>query len=326
MREPGSTYADTAADKRLMYLENWQDNDNTKQESLSLFSTVNALTIISDLKVFSAHETASYYCQQLTSTQTSHPLEERTDRFFRGKFNSLLNTSPTGFSFDTDPPGAGAEKIGLKQLSISALNCNSFNLTCSDNVFDIKTNAILSLKSDIIFLSDIRLGENKVSISTFRLSKAFQNAKYGYYELISNSTMNKRGTAILISSKLNFELIDTVKDQNENYICIHCKINGEEVVLGAIYGPNTTDRVFYGTLENYLERKRGVPIILGGDWNTTWDNSNPDQNIDIINMVNAPNQANGKLLKQMATNLNLCDPFRALYPDKLEFSYTLSVI
>jgi hypothetical protein len=95
-REPGSANADTTADKKLMYLENWHDSDNTIQESLSLFSTINALTIISDLKVFSAQDTASCYCQQLISTRTSQSLEERTNRLFSGKLNSLLNTSPTG--------------------------------------------------------------------------------------------------------------------------------------------------------------------------------------------------------------------------------------
>jgi hypothetical protein len=99
-RELGSTHADTTADKRLMHLENLQDSDNSKQESHSLFSTINALMNFSDLKVFSAQETASCYCQLLIPTRTSQSLEERTNRPFRGKLYSLLNFSLTGFCLD----------------------------------------------------------------------------------------------------------------------------------------------------------------------------------------------------------------------------------
>jgi exonuclease III len=62
--------------------------------------------------------------------------------------------------------------------------------------------------------------------------------------------------------------------------------------------------------------------VLGGDWNTTWDNSPPDTNIDIINMVRAPNAANGFCLNNMANEFDLLDPFRTLYPNKIAFSYS----
>jgi hypothetical protein len=66
----------------------------------------------------------------------------------------------------------------------------------------------------------------------------------------------------------------------------------------------------------------GIPFVLGGDWNTTWDISPPANNIDIINMARTPNAANGKLLQNLATQHGLIDPFRALHPNKLSFLYT----
>jgi exonuclease III len=131
----------------------------------------------------------------------------------------------------------------------------------------------------------------------------------------------KGGTAILFKQNLNVEIIEILKEQQENFICIHCKINNYEIVLGAIYGPNATDRTFYSALERFLQRKTGVPIVLGGDWNTTWDNSTPATNPDIINMCNTPNQANGRLLNQLSINHNLCDPYRVLNPDLIDFTY-----
>jgi exonuclease III len=61
---------------------------------------------------------------------------------------------------------------------------------------------------------------------------------------------------------------------------------------------------------------------LAGDWNTTWDNSPPENNIDIANMVRSPNAANGALLRNLATNFNLTDPYRVMHPNVINFSYS----
>jgi hypothetical protein len=70
-----------------------------------------------------------------------------------------------------------------------------------------------------------------------------------------------------------------------------------------------------------MQKHPGTGKILGGDWNTTWDISDPDGNIDIANMARPPNLANGKLLKTLAENHDLTEPFRVLHPNKTGFSY-----
>jgi exonuclease III len=125
----------------------------------------------------------------------------------------------------------------------------------------------------------------------------------------------------LVNKKLGFKKILEHKDLDENILIIRFEKNGAEFVLGSVYGPNSTDRTFYNNITNFLNQNLNLPVVLGGDWNTTWDNSAPDFNIDLSNMVRPPNAANGKLLRDLATRFNLTDPFRALFPDKIAFSY-----
>jgi exonuclease III len=130
---------------------------------------------------------------------------------------------------------------------------------------------------------------------------------------------------ILIRKELKLQIITEYRDQNENILLLKLRpteANGGEVVVGAIYGPNSTDRNFFNYLDTVLSQNQNTPVVLAGDWNTTWDNSPPESNIDIINMARTPNQANGRLLKDFANKFEMTDPFRALNPTKIGFSYS----
>jgi hypothetical protein len=127
---------------------------------------------------------------------------------------------------------------------------------------------------------------------------------------------------MLINKSLNPEIINTFKDQQENILLVHAKINGSDIALGSIYGPNSTDRQFYRDLDNFINNHLGMPVLLGGDWNATWSNAGPEENIDITGMIRTPNVANGNLLKNLALKYDLTDPFRVLYPTKKAFSYS----
>jgi exonuclease III len=171
-------------------------------------------------------------------------------------------------------------------------------------------------------LSDIRLGEVKSNGGSNRASNAFLCNKNKNYTFHHNSTQNKRGVAILISKTVDVIIIDEYRDQNENVLALHCNFGGSELILVSIYGPNTTDRTFYNSLTNYLNSKRGVEVVIGGDWNTTYSNLDPPNNIDCFNMVRTPNKQNGNLLREMCTNFDLVDPFRILHGDKIQYSYS----
>ena len=62
-------------------------------------------------------------------------------------------------------------------------------------------------------------------------------------------------------------------------------------------------------------------IILGGDWNCTWDCSPVDTNIDVLDMASIPSKLRSEKLKQMCEKLIITDPYRVLYPNKLDYTY-----
>jgi hypothetical protein len=54
--------------------------------------------------------------------------------------------------------GANYQQI-LNVLSFVSVNCNSLNLSSNTELYDHKMHALSTLNHDIIFLSDIRMGE-----------------------------------------------------------------------------------------------------------------------------------------------------------------------
>ncbi len=96
---------------------------------------------------------------------------------------------------------------------------------------------------------------------------------------------------------------------------ISCSIEGTVFALGAIYGPNNTARNFYHELATVIRnvKEKGIEnIILGGDWNTTWDRSIVTSNIDVFQMAGLPNAKNSEYLENLANEFSLTDPFRIL--------------
>jgi hypothetical protein len=90
-------------------------------------------------------------------------------------------------------------------FNVSSINCNSLNMaTVSKNFRMRKFYGILSLKTDIIFVSDIRLcNKNGVGDLGFA-NKIFATNPYGSFSFIHNSRTNSRGVGILVKKSLNF--------------------------------------------------------------------------------------------------------------------------
>ena len=209
------------------------------------------------------------------------------------------------------PPIRSAEQVKLN-INFSTQNCNSFNVSGITKNTKSKVTSIINFNTDIIFLSDTRLGNKARHISDlFRL-------KYRFY---SNSTMNKRGVAILIRNEFDFTLTDTFPDPDENVLLISGLTAGKKILLGAIYGPNENNRVFFEFIERIVTRYRDHAVIIGGDWNTTVSAAPVDNNPDVFNMRAIPSQERSAWLSSMMDSCNLIDPFRYLNPTLTDFSY-----
>jgi exonuclease III len=178
---------------------------------------------------------------------------------------------------------------------------------------DLKINAIAGYKSDIIFLSDTRLNGRDVTV-TEKLTLL--------YKMYHNSTKNSRGTAILISNRLDHEILDMVKDNDENILLIKVRINGVELGIGSIYGPNDNAcDGFFSTIKDTVRSWNGIPCILGGDWNATGSYEDLNFNPDVLFMRSIPSRYRSEQVELLCEELDLADPFRALHPDLRDFTY-----
>jgi hypothetical protein len=124
-----------------------------------------------------------------------------------------------------------------------------------------KVTTIADYNTSIIFLSDLRLNNNP-NINDITNGFLYNNS--GRYEFIFHSTLNRRGVGILINKSLNYSILDTYRDDQENILGIKCTISGCELWLISIYGPNTNDRSFFNSLGGLIDRCGGVPVVVGG--------------------------------------------------------------
>jgi exonuclease III len=202
-------------------------------------------------------------------------------------------------------------------ISVAAQNCNSLNVVSSIKNQDLKISAITGYQSDIIFLSDVRFNGREQAVC---------DKLKPWYNIIYNSTKNSRGVAILIRKQLEHEVLETIRDTQENIILLKININGNTIILGSVYGPNIDNNCgeFFEFLRRNLLNWSNIPCILGGDWNTTVSNLPIGSNPDVAFMRNIPSRIRSDHLLELCGDADLSDPYRTLHPDGVDFSYNPS--
>jgi len=136
-----------------------------------------------------------------------------------------------------------------KQLTISAINCNSLNMASSTSILQMrKIYGITKLRTDIIFLSDIRIRNKNLVSSSDDLEKVFCINPYRSYNFIFNSSKNKRGVGMLIGTNVDFTEIDRKFDLEENFLLIKAIIKGVTVILGSLYMARTVLMLNFTTI------------------------------------------------------------------------------
>ena len=197
-------------------------------------------------------------------------------------------------------------------------NLLSFNISTKCTKTDQKINAITKEKHDIIFICDIRLNSLQQNYSIHDLTKKLNFKGYDFFQ---NSKRSSRGVGILIKKKLSYTINNQLCDQDDNYLLLDITILNYRMIIGSIYGPNTNNTEFFENLNADLLNLNCDSVILGGDWNATWDKTNGPNNIDIINMVNIPSKIRSENLNRLARNNNLTEPYRTLNPDLIDFTF-----
>jgi exonuclease III len=189
----------------------------------------------------------------------------------------------------------------------------------------MKLAAIASSMSEVILLSDTRVISSKGISSTQRIQKCLRDCKICSYSAFFHSNANSRGVAILIRNDLCYSILKDYRDDTENFYLMDIEINKTRYVIGAVYGPNNTSREFYRCVRNSLTdagRNGCNNIILGGDRNTTVDRRPVTENIDTFQMSGLPNPKNSELLEQLCYDFALTDPYRVIYPNQRDYTYS----
>ena len=212
----------------------------------------------------------------------------------------------------------------IPQITVTSLNCNLLNMSSTGSLnHKMKMYGITRLRSDIIFLSDIRLSNSENVSTSLQASLSFRTNPYGSYISYFNSSMNRRGVGILLKNACSFLVLSEARDPGENCLFLRIKTTGTDIefVVGSVYGPNRYEPAFFAWIRNYLSTLGNTPVVIGGDWNCTYCKSAANINPDVINMNNIPNRRHTDLLLQLCEDFNLCDPFRTLNPNRTEYTF-----
>ena len=133
--------------------------------------------------------------------------------------------------------------------------------------------------------------------------------------------MSKRGVGILISTKLDCTVGSLFKDMYDNILGIELTISENKFLLVSVYGPNRDENNFFHDIRSCLNRYPNYNVIMGGDWNLTYSTADVPDNIDVFRMAAPPSIIRSRALAEIAETHHLSDPYRALHPDTLDFTF-----
>ena len=94
-----------------------------------------------------------------------------------------------------------------------------------------------------------------------------------------------------------FSVLRELRSEDDNFLLLKVVIHNIMVIIGAIYGPNTSNIAFYDSLNNAMAEMDDFTLLLGVDWNTSFSTLPVADNPDICHMILVPNLTHAKKLK-----------------------------
>ena len=76
-----------------------------------------------------------------------------------------------------------------------------------------------------------------------------------------------RGVMILLNNYFEQKVKKVKTDRNGNYIILDTEIQGKDITLANIYGPNEDNPNFYENLIQNISDFENENVIVCGDWN-----------------------------------------------------------
>lgn len=164
---------------------------------------------------------------------------------------------------------------------------------------------IKQLNPSIVFLQECHISSNDRTPIQRRWKGHIYSALF-----FSNS----RGVMILIHKSVPFQISKVVQDTAGCYIIIQGSILNENIILANVYGPNTDCPSFFEKLFLLLSSLSGK-LIIAGDFNCTLSPS-----LDRTTGTDTTHIQSRIKIWNYIRELNLCDPWRRLYPSKRTYS------
>ncbi len=167
--------------------------------------------------------------------------------------------------FNAPVPNVALPHRKFPNINFSSQNVCSLNVSKPGRKTYAKLAAITRSGSEVIFLSDVRLNSNKQIASVNDIEKKL---KFLGHNLYHNSKHNSRGVAILLSTKLNYIIVEKTEDISCNVLLLKITIGALCITIGSIYGPNNDDNTFFNFVQENVNKLNSHYTILGGGTGT----------------------------------------------------------
>ena len=147
-----------------------------------------------------------------------------------------------------------------------------------------------------------------------KTTQLWQNES-GWDWFSASGTNNSRGAVIMIKKGCDIKVVKYVCDHDGRTVI--CNIVSDQIhyTLCNLYAPNIDSPDFFLSTFKTLEKMGTENIIIGGDFNLTM---NPD--IDRYNSLHNNKNA-AKFVENYMHDNNLCDVYRAQYPDTRRYTW-----
>lgn len=134
--------------------------------------------------------------------------------------------------------------------------------------------------------------------------------------IFSHKNTQSRGTAILFTKNIDYEITNENLDLNGNWVALNIKLYEHQITLITIYGPNEDSPGFYRKIKTIIDDFNNPHTIICGDWNLTLD-----QNLDNYNYIHVNNPQAKQTVLLMKEDLDLVDPWRHQHPNTKRYTW-----
>ena len=194
----------------------------------------------------------------------------------------------------------------LINISVSSLNVRGINDPVKRRLL---FNSFEKSKTTIFLLQETKLDPSQ----HLEVSNEWKNGP-----IFLNSVFGKKSGTIVLFNTFQVKILSEVFDNEGRVIALDFEILGNKFHLVNFYIPNDNAPKRQFIQNSYKFIMSNFPIIFGGDFNLTVDNT-----VDRFPPRRVADTHSG-LFKNVVQTFNLVDVCRSVYPDKLLFTFKIS--